>query len=257
MGFIRSKRRNRIVREKLLPADTWRWLVHDHPILFGLTEGELAQLRGLSTVFLHEKVFEGADGLVLNQPMREVIAVQACLPILHMGLEWYENWKTIVVMPDVFVEEHTAFDAAGVVHEWNAEKSGESLDARPVLLSWKDIEASGWGEGNNVIIHEAAHRLDLLDGKVNGRPSLHKGMDPEEWRIIFSNAYQDLRRKARRHKRGQKIDVCAVEDPGEFFAVTTEYFFEQPEVLSREYPDVYRLMAAFYKQDPGRRIHRP
>ena len=257
MGIFRSIRRNRIVREKLLPADTWTWLIHDHPILAGLTEAELTELRALSTVFLHEKVFEGADGLQLDEAMREVIAVQACLPILHLGMEWFVNWKTIVVVPDVFVEEHTEFDAAGVVHEWDEDKSGESWDAGPVLLSWKDVEASGWGEGYNVIIHEAAHRLDMLDGEVNGRPSLHEGMDPEEWHQVFSKAYQDLKRKAGRKKRGLKIDPYAVEDDAEFFAVTSEYFFERPGVLSREYPGVYRLLAAFYKQDPGRRIHSP
>jgi Mlc titration factor MtfA (ptsG expression regulator) len=160
-------------------------------------------------------------------------------------------------VPDVFVEEHTAFDAAGVVHEWDEDQSGESWDTGPVLLSWKDVEASGWGDGYNVIIHEAAHRLDLLDGEVNGTPSLHKGMDPVEWREVFTKAYQDLKRKAGRKKRGLRIDTYAVEDDGEFFAVTSEYFFERPGLLFREYPDVYRLLAAFYRQDPGRRIHVP
>jgi Mlc titration factor MtfA (ptsG expression regulator) len=257
MGIFRSIRRNRIVKEKLLPPDTWKWLVEDHPILAGLSDGELLRLRELSTVFLHEKTFEGADGLELDQGMREVIAVQACLPILHLGMEWYENWKTIVVVPDVFVEEHTSFDAAGVVHEWDEDQSGESWDSGPVLLSWKDVEASGWGEGYNVIIHEAAHRLDLLDGEVNGRPSLHKEMDPDEWRKVFTKAFQDLKGKTGRKKRRLKIDAYAVEDDGEFFAVTSEYFFERPGVLEREYPDVYRLLSAFYRQDPGRRIHSP
>ena len=257
MGIFRSIRRRRILKEHLLPADTWRWLVEDHPILSGLGKEELAALRELSTVFIHEKVFEGADGLELDPAMREVIAVQACLPILHLGLEWYEGWKTIVVVPDVFVEEHTSFDAAGVVHEWDEDNSGESWDTGPVLLSWKDVEASGWGDGYNVIIHEAAHRLDLLDGEVNGRPSLHAGMDPGEWLRVFTHAYQDLKRKAGRKKRGLKIDPYAVEDDAEFFAVTSEYFFERPTLLSREYPDVYRLLSAFYRQDPGRRIHAP
>jgi Mlc titration factor MtfA (ptsG expression regulator) len=257
MGLFRSIRRRRILREHLLPPDTWRWLVEDHPILARLPAGDLATLRELSTVFLHEKVFEGADGLDLDSAMQEVIAVQACLPILHLGLEWYENWKTIVVVPDVFVEEHAAFDAAGVVHEWDEDESGESWDTGPVLLSWKDVEASGWGDGYNVIIHEAAHRLDLLDGEVNGRPSLHPGMDPEEWHRVFLAAYGDLRRRARRRRRGLKIDPYAIEDPGEFFAVTSEYFFEQPDTLGREYADVYRLLSAFYRQDPRRRIHAP
>jgi MtfA peptidase len=257
MGIFRSIRRRRILKEHLLPPDTWRWLVEDHPILAGLSAAELSSLRELSTVFLHEKKFEGADGLELDAAMCEVIAVQACLPVLHLGMEWYENWKTIVVVPDVFVEEHTSFDAAGVVHEWDEDKSGESWDAGPVLLSWKDVEASGWGDGYNVIIHEAAHRLDLLDGDVNGRPSLHAGMDPEEWQQVFTAAFADLKRKARGKKRRLKIDPYAIEDAGEFFAVTTEYFFERPETLAREYPDVYRLLSAFYRQDPVRRIHAP
>ncbi len=253
MGIFRSIRRSRILKERLLPADTWSWLVEDHPILSGLDATELAKLRQLSSLFLHEKVFEGADGLELTPAMREVIAVQACLPILNLGLEWYENWKTVVVVPDVFVEEHTAYDEAGVVHEWDEDKSGESWDAGPVILSWKDVDASGWGEGYNVIIHEAAHRLDLLDGEVNGRPSLHKGMDPAEWTRVFSGAYQDLKKKAVRKKRRLKIDPYAVEDDGEFFAVASEYFFELPAVLNAEYAEVYRLLAAFYRQDPRRR----
>jgi len=257
LGIFRSIRRKRILKEHLLPPDTWRWLVEDHPILAGLASDDLATLRELSTVFAHEKTFEGADGLDLDDAMREVVAVQACLPILHLGMEWYDNWKTVVIVPDVFVEEHTSFDAAGVVHEWDEDNSGESWDSGPVLLSWKDVEASGWGDGYNVIIHEAAHRLDLLDGDVNGRPSLHAGMDPEEWHRVFSVAFDDMRKRARRGRRGLKIDPYAVEDAGEFFAVTSEYFFERPATLVREYPDVYRLLSAFYRQDPQRRIHSP
>jgi MtfA peptidase len=257
MGVFRFLRRNRILRESLLPEDTWRWLVEDHPILEGLSPAELARLRELSTLFLHEKTFEGADGLELTASMREVIAVQACLPVLGLGLEQYENWKTTVVVPDVFIQEHLAYDDAGVVHEWDEDKSGESWDEGPVILSWKDVDASGWGDGYNVIIHEAAHRLDLLDGEVNGRPGLHPGMDPAEWSAVFSAAFKDLSRRARRRKRGLPIDPYAVEDDAEFFAVSCEYFFEQPGLLRSEYPDVYRLLAAYFKQDPGARQGHP
>jgi MtfA peptidase len=257
MGIFRGMRRNRILRESLLPADTWTWLVQDHPILAGLSPEELSRLRELSTLFLHEKTFEGADGLDLTGPMREVIAVQACLPVLHLGMEWYRNWKTTIVVPDVFIQEHLAYDDAGVVHEWDEDKSGESWDEGPVILSWKDVDASGWGDGYNVIIHEAAHRLDLTDGEVNGRPGLHPGMDPAEWNAVFSSAYTDLKRRASRKKRGLPIDPYAVEDDAEFFAVTSEYFFERPRLMKSEYPDVYRLLAAFYRQDPGVRMPAP
>ncbi len=254
MKFLRGVRRNRILKQDLLPADVWSWLVEDHPILAGLSEQELALLRQLSTLFLHEKVFDGAEGLELTDAMREVISVQACLPVLHLGLEWYENWKTVVVVPDVFIQEQREFDAAGVAHEWDEDNSGESWDTGPVVLSWKDVEASGWGDGYNVIVHEAAHRLDLLDGEVNGRPSLHEGMDPREWLTVFSAAFKDLKKRTARGARKSKIDSYAVEDDAEFFAVTTEYFFEQPSVLKSEYRDVYRLLSAFYRQDPAARL---
>jgi MtfA peptidase len=254
MRIFRSIRRNRILKQGLLPPDAWAWLLEDHPILDGFAQGELQELRRISSLFLHEKTFEGADGLELTDPMREVIAVQACLPVLSLGLECYEGWKTVVVVPDVFIEEHTSYDTAGVAHEWNEDNSGESWDEGPVVLSWKDVEASGWGDGYNVIIHEAAHRLDLLDGDMNGRPALHEGMRPAEWHEVFSRGFEDLKKKASRKKRAAKIDSYAIEDDAEFFAVTSEYFFEQPRVLHGEYPDVYRLLAAYYKQDPEKRM---
>jgi Mlc titration factor MtfA (ptsG expression regulator) len=45
----------------------------------------------------------------------------------------------------------------------------------------------------------------------------------------------------------------AAENDAEFFAVACEYFFEQPLVLASEYPQVYRLLAAFFRQDPAAR----
>jgi MtfA peptidase len=253
MGIIRGFRRKQILKRELLPPDSWATLVEEHPILKGLSADDLSRLRELSSVFLHEKSFEGADGLELTDQMREVIAVQACLPILRLGMEWYENWKTVVVVPDIFMHERTEYDRAGVVHEWEEDQSGESWDGGPVVLSWKDVEASGWGDGYNVVIHEGAHRIDLLDGEVNGRPPLHEGMKAEEWLDVFSRAFADLKRRVGR-KRRLRIDSYAVEDDGEFFAVTSEYFFEQPDVLNAEYPAVYRLLGEFYLQDPRARM---
>jgi MtfA peptidase len=250
MGLFHSIRKSRILKEALLPPDVWSWLVKEHPILEGLSAEELDRLRQLSTLFLHEKTFEGAEGLELTEEMREVIAVQACLPILNLGLENYREWKTVIVVPGAFVSDSKEFDQAGVAHEWEDENAGESWDTGPVVLSWKDVEDSGWGDGFNVIIHEASHRLDLLDGEMNGRPALHAGMDPAEWLAVFSSAFENLRRRAAKGKRRLKIDPYAIEDDAEFFGVTTEHFFEQPGILRLEYPEVYRLLGAYYKQDP-------
>jgi hypothetical protein len=253
VGVFRRVRRSRILREGLLTEEAWEWLLRDHPILDGMTREEQDKLRGMATIFLREKSFDGADGLRPTEVIRDVISVQACLPILNLGLEWYENWKTIVIVPDVFIEEHNELDSAGVAHEWEEDSSGESWDRGPVVLSWKDVEESGWGDGYNVVIHEAAHRLDSLDGEVNGRPLLHDDMDPREWLDVFSQAFKDLKRRASTRKQKLRIDPYAATDDAEFFAVASEYFFEQPEVLHGEYPEVYRLLCAFYRQDTERR----
>jgi Mlc titration factor MtfA (ptsG expression regulator) len=250
--MFRRLRRARILRESLLGEEPWAALLEEHPILAGLGSEELARLRELSTLFLHEKIFECRGDQELDDYRRAVIAVQACLPVLNLGLDWYRNWRTVVVVPDVFTQEHQEWDEAGVVHEWEEEKSGESWDRGPMVLSWQDVEASGWGDGYNVVIHEAAHKLDLLDGQVNGCPELHEGVSAAEWHEGFTGAYEDFRKRARRKKR-LRIDDYAAENDAEFFAVACEYFFEQPRVLKAEYPRVYRLLAAFFRQDPAAR----
>ncbi len=261
MGLFRRLARGRILKQGLIADETWKLLLEQHPILAGLSAEEEARLRELSTIFLHEKVFTAAEGLKLTDHYRAVIAVQACLPILALDLDWYDNWKTVVVVPDVFYDERAEADAAGVVHEWTEDKSGLSWDEGPVVLSWEDVEASGWGDGYNVIIHEATHRLDLTDGAINGCPALHEGMDPKEWRSVFLRSFEDLKLrskgsgKRRRGRRKPKIDTYATESDGEFFAVSAEYFFEQPRVLAREYADVYRLLREFFRQDPAARRH--
>ncbi len=254
--MFRRLRRARILRQRLLAQEHWASLLEEHPILEGLTPEELARLRELSTLFLHEKVFELRGGQELDEYRRSVIAVQACLPVLNLGLDWYRNWRTVVVVPDVFTQELREQDESGVVHEWEEEQSGEAWDQGPVVLSWQDVEASGWRDGYNVVIHEAAHKLDLLDGQSNGRPQLHDGLSAAEWYEGFAGAYEDFRRRASRKGKGRRlrIDDYAAENDAEFFAVACEYFFEQPRVLKEEYPQVYRLLAAFFLQDPGARL---
>jgi Mlc titration factor MtfA (ptsG expression regulator) len=42
-------------------------------------------------------------------------------------------------------------------------------------------------------------------------------------------------------------------NPGEFFAVATEVFFEQSHELQESEPALYEVLARFYRQDPAAR----
>jgi Mlc titration factor MtfA (ptsG expression regulator) len=103
-----------------------------------------------------------------------------------------------------------------------------------------------------VVIHEFAHKLDMLNGNANGFPPLHAGMSREAWAQAFTEAYKDL---CRRVKAGEDTDIdpYATEAPGEFFAVVSEAFFEMPDIVRETYPAVYAQLAEFYRQDPANR----
>jgi Mlc titration factor MtfA (ptsG expression regulator) len=251
--MFRRPRRFRVRDGELLSEDEWSSLLGHHPILRGFSPEELGRLRELVTVFIRLKRFEGAEGIVLGEHMKAVIAVQACLPVLNLGLEWYGNWKTIVVVPERFGGKGRSVDPAGVVHEWEDVRIGESWSRGPVVLSWSDVEASGWADGFNVVIHEAAHRLDLLDGAMNGRPALHPGMSPEEWQRVFTVAFVSAGQLTG-SGRSVALTDYALTSPAEFFAVVSEVFFERPHALLREHPQVYRLLREFYRQEPDRRL---
>ena len=231
----------------------WRTVRRSLPILATLAKPDAESLRALTESFLAAKSLEGAGGLELDEKSRVVVAAQACVPILGLGMEAYTGWRSVIVYPGGFVSRGTSVDESGVEHEWEEPRSGESWSHGPVVLSWEDIAASGQLEGYNVVIHEMAHKLDMLNGDANGFPPLHAGMDGAVWYQVFSEAFEDL---CTRVDAGEETDIddYATEGPDEFFAVASEYFFELPEVLDECYPKVYAELRAFYRQDPMERI---
>ena len=207
------------------------------------------KLRELALLFLAEKQFAGAHELKVSDEMRVSIAAQACLPILELGLDWYAGWRGIVVYPGDFRVRREWVDEAGVVHEWHDELSGEAMPGGPVVLSW---DATAYDPYMNVVIHEFAHKLDMLSGEANGVPPLHPGMDRRAWRGAFEAAYEGFCDAV---ERGQDtwLDPYAAEHLSEFFAVITEAFFENGAETRRRYPEVYRQLTLFYRQDPAAR----
>ncbi|MFO1319989.1 MAG: M90 family metallopeptidase [Burkholderiales bacterium] len=230
----------------------WRRTVARFAFVRQLADTDLARLRDLAALFLDAKTFSGAEGLELTDEMMLAIAVQACVLILNLDPRSYDGWSDIIVYPVEFLPEHTWVDESGVVHHDATPKMGEAWLRGPVVLSWADVARGGSDDGVNVVIHEFAHKLDMLNGDVNGFPPLHKGMSRETWSQVFSWAYQDFCRRVRR-RESTAIDPYAAESPGEFFAVLSEVFFESPAILVAQYPAVHDQLVRFYRQDPHAR----
>jgi Mlc titration factor MtfA (ptsG expression regulator) len=250
MGWLRTWRRKRLLARHRIDETLWRSVTQAMPFLRGLSREDTQRLRELSLLLLAEKQFSGARGLALDDAMRLAIAVQACLPVLYLGLDRYDDWSEIVVYPGDFKVPIRETDAEGVVHEFDEERAGESWQGGPVVLSW---DAAANARGINVVIHEFAHKLDMADGEADGMPPLHSGMDPEAWAQAFRVAYEGFCDAVDRG-RDTWLDPYASESPGEFFAVVSEAFFTAPNETRRRYPDVYDQLKRYYRQDPARRL---
>ena len=236
-------------------------------------------MKSLAEAFLAEKEFTAAGGLALTDTICVSIAVQGCLPILNLGLESYRNWIGVIVYPDEFIIPRSVEDEYGVVHDYDDVASGEAWDGGPVIISWRDAQMAG--SGYNVVIHEFAHKLDMLAGDVDGLPPLPDSLSRRQWEDTLLAAYEDFCAQVsaaetaaaadgrgadhdddaedRLDRGGDEryvhlaLDPYAAESPGEFFAVMSEAFFETPDVLREEYPALYLQFSHFYRQDPAAR----
>lgn len=253
MRWIRNWRRRRILSRATLDETLWRDVLMRYPFMRALTAAEHARLRERAILFLNEKSIAGAGGLEVRDEMRMSIAAQACMLVLNLDLDFFRGWVEVIVYPDEFLVEYEYVDDDGIAHRVRGPLSGESWLEGPVILSWADAERSGAGDGYNVVIHEFAHKLDMLNGTANGFPPLHADMDAARWSATFGAAYHDFCTRLERREE-TAIDPYAAENPAEFFAVMSEAFFEVPQAVRGEYPAVYRELASFYRQDPARRL---
>ena len=247
MGWYRDWKRKRLLQREHIDDALWQEVVAQLPFLRGMALPDLARLRELALLFLHEKEMHGAGELELSDGIRLSIALQACLPILNLGLDAYQGWVGIIVYPGEFRVKKQEMDEDGVMHEYEDELSGEAWSDGPVILSWEDVKHTS--AGYNVVIHEFAHKIHMARGDDEELPAPLPGMDRELWRETLLGSYERFCSVVD-SGRETLIDPYAGEHPAEFFAVMSEMFFTDAAVLQRDWPELYRQLALFYRQDP-------
>jgi Mlc titration factor MtfA (ptsG expression regulator) len=256
MWSFRAWRRQRILARHPISAASWAEVLQRLPLLDGLAADELQRLQQRAVLFLHGKHLTALPGVTLDATDRLLLAVHAELPLLQLAdLDWYQGFHEIVLYPDDFLSPQRHRDASGVVHEWDAEHSGEAWQQGPVILAWPGVQASGQWNGYNLVIHELAHKLDMLNGDANGLPPLHRDMRIGDWASAMQSAFDQLNEQLDAAPHAETaIDPYAAENPAEFFAVTSEYFFSAPDLLAEAFPAVYTQLKLFYRQDPLARL---
>ena len=249
---LRRHREARTLARRAIPDALWALTLARFPFLTRRSAEDLQALRELATLFLDQKEFTGPDDWQITDDMAVAIAAQACLPVLRLGLDWYDRFVGIVVHPDEVAVRRERTDDIGVVHEYDETLSGEAMEGGPVMLSWRDVadagESAEWGY--NVVIHEFAHVLDMRDGLSDGIPPLADRAARAHWESILHTHYEQLCDQIDADQE-TLLDPYAAQSPDEFFAVSSEVFFVAPVDLLAEHPALYALLAGFYRQDPA------
>lgn len=234
----------------------WRHLIEDRvPLSRKLGDSEWNRLLGLVRDFVREKHFEGTDGLTVTEEMKVIVAAQACLLLLHIDMERpFPAVRSIIVYPGTFVPKIPQLDGHMRLEVSDPVPTlGESL-RDVIVLSWDNVQESlsHRQDGHNVVLHEFAHQLDQEDGYVDGIPLLEAPSSTRVWARVLRERFEELQRKTREGEP-DLLNEYGATNRAEFFAVATELFFERPVEMRDRYPDLYRELKGYYRQDPAER----
>lgn len=251
-GALRRLRDARIVRVRAIPEPLWQLTLARFPFLSTLGSQDGAELRRLATLFLARKEFHGAAGFMVTDEVAVAVAAQACLPILKLGLQWYDGFVGVVMHADEVVARRETVDEDGVVHQYEEALAGEAMEGGPVMLSWRDVADAGESaaDGYNVVIHEFAHVIDMRNGVADGLPALPGSLPRARWLDVLESEYEAFC-EAVDEGEGTVLDPYGAESLEEFFAVAVEAFFVTAARMREAHPDLYALFAAFFGQDPA------
>jgi Mlc titration factor MtfA (ptsG expression regulator) len=247
--LFRWLRRRRVLRAPF-PAE-WVPVLERQPFHALLDPTERATLARIVHVLVVEKQWEGCGGFAMTDEVKVAIAAQAARLILHVEHEYFHNVMSILVYPTAFFapSERTPWLGPG-----RLARIGEAAHQGPVVLAWDAVEQANRApeRGHNVVLHEFAHKLDMLDGYVDGTPPLRSSESLRVWATIMGEEYERLVEQQRRGEH-TVLDGYGATDHGEFFSVATECFFECPVPLQRDCPTLYDQMRRYYRQDPAAR----
>jgi MtfA peptidase len=240
--------------ERPIPDSLWQELMVRYPFLAEQPAAELQRLKELAAQFLAAKEFYGANGFVITDAVALAIAAQAVLPVLHLGLAWYDDFVGIVVHPDEVLARRTVTDEDGVVHHYQELLAGEAMEGGPVMLNWHDVDSAGSTaqQGYNVVIHEFIHKIDMRDGVPDGCPPLASRNARQAWLAVMQAQYEAFREKVIIAERfGGEVpwlDAYGAQSIDEFFAVACEAYFVNRPRFEVEFAELVPLLDGFFKR---------
>ncbi len=242
-------------RQELLaspfPMGWLRCLQINVPAYLRLPETQQQTLRNTIRILVAEKNWEGTQGLTLTDEIKVTVAGYAARLVLGFDGDYYPNVETVIVYPQGFLVTQRRLETRGVFAEEVLPLSGQAALQGPVIVSWADIQHSLHArDGQNVVLHEFAHKLDMRDGAADGAPYLQNKAQIEAWARVMSAEYASLVERTQAGER-DVLNPYGATNAAEFFAVATESFFESARELQATHLELYGVLRDFYRQDPA------
>jgi Mlc titration factor MtfA (ptsG expression regulator) len=222
-----------------------------------LSAAEQTKLQDDLRILVAEKNWEGCRGLMMTDEIKVTIAAQAAMLTLGFNDEHFDKIQSILVYPDAYIAEGHSITKGGLVLEGESNRLGEAWYRGPVVFSWADALAGGRDEtdGHNLVIHEFAHQLDMLNGRViDGTPNLATRGQFDRWQVVIEAAAMELGRDCAQGQR-TLLDCYGTTNIGEFFAVSVECFFERPDAMQKRHADLYDIFREYFNQDHANRTY--
>ncbi|MGB0113918.1 MAG: M90 family metallopeptidase [Ilumatobacteraceae bacterium] len=215
-----------------------------------LTPTELDRMELLVAGLFHGTRWEAANGFDLTDDIKVLIAAQASMLLLGLEIDDYPQLTSIIVHPSTVRQSGERSIGGRIRSSGTQALAGQAHYQGPVLLSWTAARRGARfpDRGQNVVYHEFAHQLDMLDGVTDGTPPLGDEQARLRWVEVCTTAYDTVRAEG-----SPVLRDYAGTNPAEFFAVATEVFFNRPVELCEHEPALYAELRAFYKQDPAAR----
>ena len=250
LGFFKDRHRKRIKARPF--SDEWVNIIESNVAFFErLPANDQHELVDHIQIFLAEKNFEGVEFEITDE-VRVTIAAQACLLLLHRKTDYFPRLLTILVYPSTFLAEEQRPVTAEIWEEGKHARLGETARTMgSMVLAWDAVKsgAADPSDGKNVVLHEFAHQLDYENFAADGTPALATRKQQLAWREVMRTEFASLR-AAEVTGIPTLLDTYGATNAAEFFAVSTEAFFERPVMLRAQHPRLYAELENYFQQNP-------
>jgi MtfA peptidase len=188
--------------------------------------------------FLSSVKITGANAEVEDLD-RILIGAASVIPVYFIPDWEYVNLREVLLYPGNF---NTDFEQHGHQRSITGMVGTGSMQNVMIVSKW-DLRQGFINDKSthNTAIHEFVHLIDKMDGSLDGVPELLlERKHVARWKELIEWEMENIRRNT------SDIDPYGATSPVEFFAVASEYFFEQPELFRSSHLELNEMLTRIF-----------